>query len=443
MVGLQGQTAVITGGTKGIGEALALRLARAGVNVVVAGRSADNGEKVAQQVTALGGKGLFVQMDARSHESVAHLVRAAESEFGGIDHFINNGGIDHVSKIEDEDPAAVEALYSTNVMGYVWGMKYALPALRRRGGGTIINVSSVAAAMPTPMNAVYCSSKASAAVDMLTRCVAVDVEKEPIRVISANPYAVRTDMGGGIAVAGKEAFGVDDYSGFAKRVNPSGREESPDEVAQVIEQMLLGKFNSGDCIAIDAGPQTNPMSDFYSKAAMGVHYAKARTVGSAQTAAETLSDAAQVAKEKTMAAAQQVSSTAQVAKEKTMAGAQTAAETLSDAAQVAKEKTMAAAQQVSSTAQVAKEKTMAAAQQVSSTAQVAYQKVAEVTKAGYDTVAQKMSELTTTEKRAAESTSPAGSQPVVVTQPAVVTEAVVVSEPVVVMPPVVGSHPMA
>ncbi|KAA5606799.1 SDR family oxidoreductase [Roseospira marina] len=201
MTGLTGAGAIVTGASKGIGEATARRLAEAGATVVLAARSTGEIERIAGEIRAAGGRALAVACDVAKPEDVQALVEAARAEAGRLDILVNNAGlIEPIARLTDNDPAAWAEVLDVNVKGVYYGLRYALPVMQATGGGTIINLSSGAATLPFEGWSHYCASKA--AVLALTKCTDLEYRDAGIRVVGLSPGTVATGMQVAIKASG-------------------------------------------------------------------------------------------------------------------------------------------------------------------------------------------------------------------------------------------------
>src|SRR4051795_13490837 len=192
---LEGKVALITGASSGIGRESALLFAREGAQVVVADVSDAGGAAVVAEIEAAGGAAVYVHADVSNAADAEGMVRAAEEHFGKLDVLFNNAGIMH----SDDDNAITteesvwDLTMNINLKGVFLGCKYGIPALRRAGGGSIINVASFVALMgaATPQIA-YTASKGG--VLSMTREIAVEFARQNIRANALCPGPVETPL---------------------------------------------------------------------------------------------------------------------------------------------------------------------------------------------------------------------------------------------------------
>ena len=190
---LNGQAAVLTGASRGIGEAAAYALAAEGVAVVLAARSEDNLSRIAKTIRDGGGKAETVRCDVSRYEDVAAAVERCQSAFGRLDILLNNAGvIDPISRLTESEPDAWDKVIDINVKGVYYGMRAAGPIMEAAGRGVIINISSGAAVNPLEGWSHYCASKA--AVLALTRCGHKELADRGVRVVGLSPGTVATEM---------------------------------------------------------------------------------------------------------------------------------------------------------------------------------------------------------------------------------------------------------
>lgn len=243
------KVALVTGGSAGIGRATAVAFARAGASVVVAGRRRAEGEQTVRLVEEAGSRGLFVPADVRHAAEVEKLVAACVEAFGGLDWAFNNAGIEGTAyvKTADYDEQAFREVIDVNLTGVFLSMKHEIPAMLARGGGAIVNMSSVAGLMGGVVGAAYHASKHG--VVGLTKTAALDYAKAGIRVNAVCPAVITTDMARRLFLQDRE---------LAKEImaaHPIGRVGTVEEVANAVVWLCSDQasFITGDTLRIDGG----------------------------------------------------------------------------------------------------------------------------------------------------------------------------------------------
>ena len=193
MSGVNGKVALVTGASRGIGEAAARRFAAAGAAVVLAARSTGDIERVAADIRGDGGRAEAVTCDVSRYADVTRAVDRAVEAFGGLDILVNNAAvIEPIGRLADTDPAAWDLGIDINVKGVYYGLHAAIPAMRARGGGVVVNISSGAATGALEGWSQYCAAKA--AVQGITRVASHEYAGDGIRVVGLSPGTVATDM---------------------------------------------------------------------------------------------------------------------------------------------------------------------------------------------------------------------------------------------------------
>ncbi len=192
---LKHKTAIVTGGTKGIGRAITEALLREGVSVCVAARHHAEIDKTIKELNqgdedrAIG----FV-CDVRDYDQVKKLIDYTVKELGGLDILINNAGIGIFQKVEDTTPEDFRAVLETNVFGVFYCCREAIPQMKRRGGGYIINISSLAGVNAHPQMAAYNASKFG--LNGFSEALMQEVRHDNIKVSYIMPGSVNTEFGG-------------------------------------------------------------------------------------------------------------------------------------------------------------------------------------------------------------------------------------------------------
>lgn len=186
---LDGEVAIVTGSTAGLGVTIARLFASEGARVVVTGRNAERGEAVARSIGSAGGDATFVQADLTREDDARDLVRETIDRLGTVTILVNNAVAPEViardAALTDVDTAVWEDMYRVNVLGAVWLMQEAVEHMRGAGRGSIVNVSSRTAERASPRLAAYTASKG--AMNALTRSITLDYAREGIRCNTVQP----------------------------------------------------------------------------------------------------------------------------------------------------------------------------------------------------------------------------------------------------------------
>jgi len=247
---LQGKAAIVTGAGTGIGRAIALALAREGAKVAVAGRRRDKLEEVAQAIRKAGGEALVVVCDVTKEADARKAVSEAENAFGLVNVLVNNAGALSVSTVESISEAEWDRLMATNLKGPFLMSRAVLPAMRRAGGGAIVNVGSILGLIAMKDRAAYCASKGG--VTMLTKAMALDHAHDKIRVNCICPAIVETELISDLFSKTEEG-----RQARAARVAglPAGRFGKPEDVAQLAVFLASeeSSWMTGTALPLDGG----------------------------------------------------------------------------------------------------------------------------------------------------------------------------------------------
>ena len=193
MPALDRKVAIVTGASRGIGEAAALALGAAGASVVLAARSAQQLEANVRKIVAAGGKALAAECDVSDYDACQRLVHQTAQRFGPPDILVNNAGvIEPIGMVATDQPQEWARSIEINLIGAYYAIRAVLPGMLERGHGDIINVSSGAAHRPLEGWSAYCSGKAGLA--MLTRAIDLEHSAAGIRVFGFQPGTTDTDM---------------------------------------------------------------------------------------------------------------------------------------------------------------------------------------------------------------------------------------------------------
>lgn len=241
--GLSGTTALVTGGTSGIGRATAVALAGLGAHVVLSGRDAARGAEVVSRIRASGGKADFVAADLTDAASARALAARAREVGGHVDVLVNNAGIFPTGSTSDTAEADFDRVYETNVKVPFFLTAELAPEMAARGRGAIVNVSTMVATRGMAGRALYGSSKA--AVELMTKAWAAEFGPSGVRVNAVSPGPTRTE---GTAVFGA---GLDELAS----AGPAGRVAAPEEIAAAIAFLVTeeSSFVQGAILPVDGG----------------------------------------------------------------------------------------------------------------------------------------------------------------------------------------------
>jgi 3-oxoacyl-[acyl-carrier protein] reductase len=191
---LNGKTAIVTGSTKGIGRAIAEALVREGMNVCISARHEDEVEQAVRELGDAGEGGVTGAVcDVRDYDEVKALVEHTVAEFGGLDVLINNAGIGIFGRVEETAPEDFRAVLETNLFGVFYCCREAIPQMKKRGGGYIINISSLAGTNAHPQMTAYNASKFG--LNGFSEAMMQEVRHDGIKVSYVMPGSVNTHFG--------------------------------------------------------------------------------------------------------------------------------------------------------------------------------------------------------------------------------------------------------
>jgi NAD(P)-dependent dehydrogenase (short-subunit alcohol dehydrogenase family) len=248
---LKNKVALITGGSSGIGLAIAERFLKEGAKVVITGRSKERCDAVQKQLETNGANAVdSVAGDVSNWDDVQKMVEKTISRFGRIDILVNNAGIYLEKRIEETTEEEWDQVININLKGVFLCSKAVYPHFKKQGSGNIVNMSSDSGVSGNPDEAAYCASKGG--VTNLTRAMALDYAKENIRVNAICPAVINTPM------LQREVDIQEDKEAYLKEVDelhPVGRVGRPEEVAFAVLMVASDEasFITGTNISVDGG----------------------------------------------------------------------------------------------------------------------------------------------------------------------------------------------
>lgn len=210
---LRDRVAIVTGGSRGIGEAISRRFAKEGAKVAIAARNRADIECAVENIRSEGGEARGFPVDLRDMDACARLIPDVAGEFGSVDTLINNAGIFQPVPIEDMTEEIWDQQIDLNLKSAFFLSKAAIGQMRKQGGGKIVNISSIAGIGGFPNSAAYCASKGGLV--NLTKAMCMEVSKHNINVNSVAPGNIKTDMNAHL----REIEGYDDHNAS---LTPSG-----------------------------------------------------------------------------------------------------------------------------------------------------------------------------------------------------------------------------
>jgi 3-hydroxybutyrate dehydrogenase len=257
-VNLEGKVALVTGGGRGIGRAVALRLALDGAKVAVWGRVKEPLEEVAAEIKKLSRQAAAIVCDVADPGQVGMAIEATRRELGSVDVLVANAGIAPSAPILKTSLATFREVIDVNLTGAFLCLQAVLPEMVERRWGRVVTVASTAAKIGVPYTAAYCASKHGLL--GLTRASALDVAHKGVTINAVCPSWVDTAMVGRAVERIAKATGKDEENArdALRKMNPQGRFLSPEEVADVIAFLCSPKAGgiNGQAWSVDGGEVT-------------------------------------------------------------------------------------------------------------------------------------------------------------------------------------------
>lgn len=249
---LKNKVAIVTGGGKGIGESICKIFAQQGAIVHILDIDKDNGLRVSMQIRNAKGTAVFHHIDITKHKKLGKLFKKIYKTAGSLDILINNAGIAHIGNVEKTTPDDLDKLYAVNIKSVYSCLHYGVKYMKKSGGGSIVNLASIASVIGLADRFAYSASKG--AVYTMTYSIAKDYLQDRIRCNAVGPARVHTPFVDNYLkqhYPGKEKEMFDTLS----KTQPIGRMGKPDEVAQLITYLCSEEagFVTGSFYPIDGG----------------------------------------------------------------------------------------------------------------------------------------------------------------------------------------------
>ncbi len=244
---LEGKRIIVTGAGSGIGRAIAMRLASEGARMILADVDEDAAESVAEEID---GETLVHKTDVTDAGSVEALIKQVVSEWDGLDVMVNNAGVGIASTVVDAKEEDYDKMMDVCVRGTFLGMKYAIPAISESGGGSVVNMSSIAALVGLNDRAIYCAAKG--AILAMTRAAAIDHIEEGVRVNCIAPGTVDTPWVERITSTYDDP---EEARANMQARQPHNRLVTPEEIAAMAAYLAADESAStiGACMTVDGG----------------------------------------------------------------------------------------------------------------------------------------------------------------------------------------------
>ncbi|MFD1212131.1 SDR family NAD(P)-dependent oxidoreductase [Arthrobacter sp. GCM10027362] len=247
---LEGKRAIITGAATGIGAVTAQMFAREGAKVVVADINEETGQRTVSEIRNNGGDAHFLRTDVTRESEVEALIRQGAEVLGGLDVLFNNAGAQRSGLVTEFEQAQWDLLMAVNPRSCFFGVKYAVPVLRDHGGGSIINMASLAAVKGGAGLTAYAASKG--AIVAFTKALAPELAPAGIRVNCVCPGWIDTPFN---QPAIDYMGGREEQERIVKQIVPMGRQGRPEEIAPIVVYLASdgSSYMTGQALVVDGG----------------------------------------------------------------------------------------------------------------------------------------------------------------------------------------------
>lgn len=243
---LTDKVAIVTGARRGIGKAIALKLAEGGAKVVVVDLDKEDCENIVKEIEEFGGKGLALKLDVTKEEEILGVIKKVKEKFGRIDILVNNAGIFIQEELDKMDTSKIDKILAVNLRGVILCTKYVLPEMKKNRYGKIINIGSIAGFVGFELSSVYCATK-GALVNM-TKELAAELEKYKINVNAVAPGVIETAMT-------KDLLKDENVKTAILGNIPYGRIGKPEDIANTVAFLASdeSEYITGHTIVADGG----------------------------------------------------------------------------------------------------------------------------------------------------------------------------------------------
>ena len=256
---VKGKVAIVTGAARGLGKAQALLLAKEGAKVVATDINETLGKRLPEEVKREGGEAIFIKHDVSNEQGWREVIEKTLSEYGKLDILVNNAGVLLHHTIEDLSLEDWRSVLNVNLEGVFLGTKYAIGAMKKSGGGSIVNISSIAGLVGMPDTSSYVASKG--AVRLFTKSAALECSKLKldynIRVNSIHPGFIYTEMVDGVIKTDVEKFGItmEEAKKLYEDMTMMGHFGEPEDIAYGVLYFASdeSKYVTGAELVIDGG----------------------------------------------------------------------------------------------------------------------------------------------------------------------------------------------
>jgi len=243
---LKNKVAIVTGARRGIGKAIALKLAKNGVKVVVTDIDQKECQEVVKEIEELGEEGLALKLDVTDEENIKNVIQSVKEKFGQIDILVNNAGIFIQKELEDMDTSEIDKILSVDLRGVILCIKNIIPEMKEQKKGKIVNIASIAGFVGFDLSSVYCAAKGG--VVNMTRGLALDLGKYKINVNAVAPGVIDTDMT-------NDMLTDENVKTALLSKIPYGRVGKPDDIANAVAFLASNEseYITGHTIVVDGG----------------------------------------------------------------------------------------------------------------------------------------------------------------------------------------------